>query len=239
MEPVQDPRDKKVPAAKVVSDKWFVRVDGEESFLRQKCEEMAKWNTTVLFHAVYHVGKRGENPHVHFIHMENKSIQKQSYDLIIKKRFNVVGGSYSTKPWDGQYEGAGTYLYHEADDSPVMASEGIEELHLVYMKEKGAEWRARITEVKKKASTTLVQRVTQHFTEMTESYARAGKAPPEIHKKKIWNALHAFCREDDVYYPGENLMKKYTTELLCKLGSQGAWESYTDESYDRVFFVRT
>ena len=237
MEGEPDPRDKKVPASKVVSDKWFVRVDGEESFLRQKCEEVAKWNSTVVFHAVFHVGGRGVNPHVHFIHMENKSVQKQSYDLVIKKRFNVVGTSYSTKPWDGKYDGAGSYLYHESNDSPVMGSAGLEEIHILSMKESATRWRAIVVEKKAQASVTLIDRTLQHFKEMTESYAQVGKVP-EISHKKIWRELHRIVREEKIYMPSTGIMRKYSIDILAKIGSQQCWENYVDAEYERAFFVR-
>jgi len=59
--------ERKVPASKVLSEKYFVRVDGEESFLRQKCGTMANYTNVLWFHALYHTGSKNENPHCHYI----------------------------------------------------------------------------------------------------------------------------------------------------------------------------
>jgi len=223
-----DPRDKKVPASKVVSNQWFVRIDGEESFLRQQCEAMAKELSTTIFHAVYHVGARGENPHVHFIHMHVKPVQKQSYDLIIKKRFNVAGTSYSTKVWDGLYEGAGSYLYHESNDSPVMGSAGLEEIHINAMKEHATKWRAIIVEKKKKASVGLVQHGLEYFSE----------SPPD-NLYQVWLEMHRIQRREAIYYPGPHVMKKFTIEVYSKVCTEYQWDLYAAEEFERVFFTKS
>ena len=150
--PSQQPT-KRVSAAKTQSERWFVRVDGEENFLRQRCVELGLWNQTRTLHAIFHKGGKGENPHVHFIHTYEKLLQKQTYDLKIKQLFGVVGTSYSTKVWDGEFKGAGSYLYHEEEEgkpAPVFATKGIEQIHIDAMREHAAEWRKIIVEKRPK-----------------------------------------------------------------------------------------
>lgn len=222
---------KKTPASKVLSDKWFVRVDGEESFLRQQCGVLSQWVATVSLHAVYHTGSRKENPHVHFIHSYDKLIQKQSYDIKIKNLFGVAGTMYSTKPWDGELNGAGSYLYHEDDTdnpSPVLASKGFEEIHVEAMKAYALQWRAIVVEKKQKASQTLVMRALEHF-EDHDSKSHGTNA------RDIWNFMYHLVRNDEAYNPGEHIMKKYVVEVLAKRGSQSAWNQYVSQAFERAF----
>jgi hypothetical protein len=220
----------KVPKSKVVSDKWFVRVNGEESFLRQKCGELQQWATTVLIHAVFHMGSTREKPHVHIIHSLDKSLQNQSYSLKIKELFNTSGTGYSATEWDGKYEGAGSYLYHEAHDdgdyalAPVLCSKGITELHVNQMIEYSKVIKKLVEEKKKKASHTIVERCLEHFEEGDKPTART-----------IWEYIFYLIRNGDVYNPGQHHLTKYAAEVLQKRGSDSAWNSYRDAMFDRAF----
>jgi len=221
--------ERKVQASKVVSDKWFVRVDGEESFLRQKCETMANYTNVLLFHALYHTGSlTKENPHAHYIVSLNKPIQKQSYDIKVKELFNVTGTSYSTKPWDGQFEGAGSYLYHELLEKnqiiPELASKGVSDDNVREMMDFAIKWNEIKVEKKAKASMTLTKKALEHFG--TSEYATL---------KEIWEFLHHCVRTEGVYHPGENLMRKYTIEVFSKVSRPTAWTYYVNSAFDRAF----
>jgi len=217
----------KTPASKIESERWFVRITAEESFLRQKCVELGQWNSTITLHAVFHKGGKGENPHVHFIHTYDKPIQKQSYDLKIKKLFGVVGTAYSTKPWDGAFNGAGSYLYHEEDDenpAPVFASKGIEQIHIEAMKQYAAEWRAIVVEKKAKASMKLVERALEYF-----------ENGDKVTLEQIWYYFWALIRNGECYNPGEHHLRKYAIEVLAKHGSDRAWDGFVADSFLRAF----
>ena len=68
--------------------------------------------------------------------------------------------------WDGEFKGAGSYLYHEEEEgkpAPVFATKGIEQIHIDAMREHAAEWRKIIVEKKAKASMKLVERALEHL----------------------------------------------------------------------------
>jgi len=234
--------EKKVPASRVVSDKWFVRVDGEKEFLRQKCLDMAKSSENATIHAVFHTGSKKENPHIHYIISREKHIQKQAFDNSVKKLFGVAGTQYSTKPWDGEYKGAGSYLYHEEDEenpADVLVSKGITEIHVTTMRDHAKEWRATVQEKKAKASVTLVQKALEYFGKTVEVDEDGnGKAEAYIRKpttKHIWNYMMGLCRAGENYFPGETIMRKYTVEVLMAVGEDESWNTYVSDSYDRAF----
>jgi len=218
----------KTPASKVASERWFVRIDGEKSFLRQKCEELRNWNNTVCLHAMFHTGSKKENPHVHFIHTYNKSIQKQAYALKIKALFGVVGSSYSIAVWDGEFDGAGSYLYHEEEDidnpTEVFATKGFEAIHIEAMKEYARKWRAIIIEKKAKASMTMVARAMEHFE---------GDQPPTLFE--IWQFFWHLIRNGECYNPGEHHLRKYAIEVFAKYGRDCSWNTFVHNSFDRAF----
>lgn len=222
------PNVKHLPAAKQTSERWFVRVDGEETFLRQKCEELGGWHATVNLHAVFHKGKKGENPHVHFITTYIKSLQKQAYDLHIKKLFGCVGTSYSTKPWDGEFNGAGSYLYHEEEDidnpTQVFATKGFEEIHINSMKEYAKEWREQVNAKKQKASLKLEERAMEHFTAADE---------PKLYD--IWEFMWALIRKGECYNPGDHHLRKYALAVFAKYGTEEDWNTFVSNSFDRAF----
>jgi len=222
----------KVPASRQVSDKWFVRVDGEKEFLRQKCLDMAKSSENATIHAVFHTGSKKENPHIHYILSRDKAIQKQAFDNSVKKLFGVAGTQYSTKPWDGEYKGAGSYLYHEEDEetpADVFVSKGITEIHVTTMREHAKEWRATVQEKKAKASVTLVQKAIAHFNVSDGT---------RVSLERIWVFMMDKVRAGENYFPGENIMRKYAIEVLIAIGDKSYWDQYVQDSFARAFPTR-
>ena len=116
-----------VKAAKSLRSRyWFVRSDGAEEFLRQKCGELSRWIDVEAVLAVYHVGGSKENPHCHAVIQLGSEPQKQSFDKRIKGLFGIEKRSqYSTKVWDGLRDaGAASYMFHEAEARVLVSKDG-------------------------------------------------------------------------------------------------------------------
>jgi len=228
---------KRTPASKVVSERWFVRIDGEKSFLRRKCEELGLWQNTVSLHALFHTGGKGENPHVHYIHTYAKPIQKQAYVLKVKELFGVVGSSYACSPWDGNFDGAGSYLYHEEEDidnpTEVFATKGFEAIHIEAMKEAAHKWRSIILEKKAKASMRLEERAFEHFGQNV-SIGLDGEQE-QVTLRDIWIYMWHLIRNGECYNPGDHHIRKYALAVFAKYGSDDGWNQFVDESFDRAF----
>lgn len=220
---IEDPKQ-----TRVVSDKWFVRVDGRESFLRQKCGELSSWIDVQVCHGVFHAGKSKENPHVHIIIMMLSTLQKQSFDVRIKKLFEITQRSeYSTKAWDGAYgEGAGSYLYHEGDDSPVLCSKGLTELHVNGFKEANASVQRVVAINKEKANTKLIDLAMVEFHETEWSYAM---------EEDIFTYMLNRIKKGDNYHPGDFRLKTFVQEVHLRLLPQSKFAEFAHYRYNKMF----
>jgi len=215
---------------RVTSDKWFVRVDGELLFLRQKCGELSQWIDTHSCHGVFHVGATTkENPHAHIIMSMTSVLQKQSFDVRIKKLFEIQSrNAYSTKPWDGRYEGetAGSYLYHEGNDSPVLCNKGFTELHINAFKEANALVQKVVKANKEKANTKLIGKALEAFK----------NAPFNNELEcEVFTYMLKECRDGANYYPGDFQIKKFVQEVCMKLCPGNQFEEYAFQKYRDLF----
>jgi len=214
---------------RVVSDKWFVRVDGPESFLRQKCEELSRWIDTQSCHGVYHAGaSKKENPHTHIIMTMLSTLQKQSFDIRIKKLFEVDNrNGYSTKAWDGNLgEGAGSYLYHESDDSPVLCNKGFTELHIVEFKRANASVQRVVALNKEKANTKLIDLAMEEFKDSEWSYAL---------EEDIFNYMLYRIKNGDNYHPGDFRLKTFVQEVHLRLLPKSKFQEFAHYRYQKMF----
>lgn len=218
------------PAVRVVSDKWFVRVDGPETFLRQKCRELQNWIDVQVCHGIYHAGKSvKENPHAHVIMTMTTVLQKQSFDIRIKKLFEIVRGvDYSTKLWDGNYgEGAGSYLYHEGEDSPVLCSKGITDLQIEEFKKANASVQRMVALNKEKAGNKLVEQALEHFKLDTWT--------SESMEYDIFRFMFKRVSEGTNHHPGDSRLKMFVQEVHARLCPANRFEDFAYSRYEKMF----
>lgn len=194
---------------------WFVRLDGAEEFLRQKCGELASQMDVKAVLAVYHVGDSKENPHIHACIELTSEPQKQSFDVRIKKLFGVEKRSqYSTKVWDGIRDaGAGSYMFHESEAKIVCRKDWSED-DLESAKKHCAAVQKVVAMNRERASAKLVDRALQQF---------AGAKPSRL---EILRYMLTECRDGGAYYPGTFRLKAFVEEVQLKL---------TDKNDFRVF----
>lgn len=203
---------------RVVSRQWFVRSDGSEEFLRQKCGELATWIDVKAVLAVYHVGSSKENPHCHAVIELTSELQKQSFDVRIKKVFGIEKRSqYATKIWDGVRDaGASSYMFHESD-APILVRKGWSDDDLAQAKASCAAVQKVVAMNKERASTKLVDKAIEHF----------GKASPSRGEILRWMLLE--CRDGGSYYPGAFMLKKYVEEVQLKLTDKADFEFFASD----------
>ena len=104
------------------------------------------------------------------------------------------------------------------------------EIHITTMRDYAKEWRAKVVEKKAKASVTLVQKAIEHFNNLKD-----GSYESRPTTKNIWKFMMDKCRTEENYFPGENIMRKYTIEVLIAVGEEESWDLYVRDSYDRAF----
>lgn len=207
-------------AAKSVRSKfWFVRVDGPESFLRQKCEDLSRCLDTMAMLSGFHKGHTKENPHCHFVIEISAEIQKQSFDIRIKKLFEIEtsrknASSWSSEPWDGERgAGACSYLYHEKD-VVILVNKGFTQVEMDVAKAACEAVQKVVAVNKEKASMKLVDRALEEFS--GKVYCRTDILAFMVHA----------CRKGDHYWPGSYMIKKYVEEVEIKLleSEEGVWD---------------
>lgn len=224
------------PAKSVRSAHWFCRMDGTKEALTVKCAELETapaWIDVVRWLAVYHTGRRGENPHIHFIMEINGAIQKQSFDVRAKKYFDIKSKSdYSTKPWDGNLEGAGSYLFSDKDHE-ILASKGIHEAEIVEMQIHNDKVQEIVVENKKRASGKLVDKALEWWAkEHSDKSYVAGR-----HQMLVFRYIMTQIRDGHNWHPGMFQIKKYCEEISIKLCDPNHWADYVELQYNNLFRI--
>lgn len=224
------------PAKSVRSTHWFCRFDGTKEVLTTKCAELESavaWIDVIRWLAVYHTGKRGENPHIHFIMELNGAIQKQSFDVRAKKYFDIEKKSdYSTKPWDGNLAGAGSYLFSDKDHE-ILRNKGFTEAELTEMREANDKVQEIVVENKKRASGKLVDKAMEWWSkEYPDKQFRSGSD-----QLRVFRYMLTQIRDGQNWHPGMFQIKKYVEEVTIKLCSDSHWSEYVELQFNQLFRV--
>jgi len=210
------------------SDKWFIRVDGPKEFLAEKVVTLSI-NCKLLL-AVFHTGEKGDNPHCHILCHTEGELQKQSWDVKLKKLFGVSGNGYASKPWDGRLieEGAGTYLFHESVDSPILLRKGVTDEEIQRLKELSLIINKVIQANKEKAETKIPGKV-------IDTWITLGK--PVWHDQSLVRVICQMAQQGECYLPKTDWQwKAYIEE--CKLRmcqTPKDFDYFVSATYSRLF----
>lgn len=193
------------------SNQWFVRVDGAQSFLAQKCSELAQNIDVEEMLAAYHVGAKKENPHCHFVIKLKSDPQKQSFAIRIKKLFEVKDRNYALEVWDGAHGlGAVSYLYHE-DTAEILVNKGFSEQDLADARKANEAVQRVVSINKEKAATKLPDKLYEHFKEMKG-----------VTRVEVLHELIKRCRAGEHYRPMDHQIKQFVEEVMMRLISSDA-----------------
>jgi len=142
------------------SHTYFCRITIPHASLDEPLKLLSAWVDVSKILLAAHKGAKDENEHIHFCITLTKTIQKQSFDVRIKKTFNLlVGGNeeFSTKVWDESPD-ALSYLFHEKD-AKILVNKGYTDKDLDFYREAN-ERVQKIIEVNKSAGPAKsVQRI--------------------------------------------------------------------------------
>lgn len=216
-----------VAAKSVRSKLWFVRLDGPEEHLRQKCGDLSRSLDTVAMIAAFHKGKRGEHPHCHMCIETQSEIQKQSFADRLKKMFGITERSqYALDVWDGNRgQGAVSYLFHEAEEV-ILANKGFSDQEIVDARKANQAVQAMVSVNKEKASVKLVERALDHFR---GSVYRSG-LKVEIFK---WMALE--CKEGRHHFPGWPLIRRFADEVELACVDADEMDVFIERMYKQLW----
>lgn len=204
------------------STKWFVRVDVNRVGGIACAGVMEQWIDLKRLLMAHHMGEKGENPHVHFVIELASEIQKQSFDVRLKKVFTVETRSqYSSKIWDGRDECC-SYLFHECDDC-IVHNKGFTEDEINRFRALNKSVQNVIAVNKDKASCRAPERAIAHF----------GTSDPSRREVLEWFLLE--IKQGRMYEPGDWQMAKYVEEVVMKCTADDNWSWYVDSRYKKIF----
>lgn len=198
-----------VAAKSVKSKLWFMRLDGPEEHLRQKCGELSRSLDTVAMLAAFHKGKRGENPHCHVCIEISSEVQKQSFAVRMKSLFGITQKSqYALDVWDGNRgKGAVSYLFHE-EDEVILCRKSFTDEELDDAREANAAVQAVVNVNKEKASVKLVERALAEFE---------GAVYTVDLKFRVLRWMLGEIKQGKHYHPGSFMLKKYVEEVEIRI----------------------
>lgn len=186
------------------SDKWFVRVDGNQEFLVEKLKKLSECLDTKALIAAYHLGEKQDNPHCHFA-IECGSTQKQSFAKRMKALFGIEKRSqYAVDVWDGnRVAGAVAYLFHESA-AKIITNVGFTDEELTLAKQACEATQKVVNVNKQKASGKLVEKALEQFKNQ------------EVDRSDILLYMLKEIRDGGAYYPGEYRLKSFVEEVMVK-----------------------
>lgn len=205
------------------STMWFVRVT------KSHAESIDLVNSFVMMRSpdrllcIGHVGDKTEKEHIHMALKLQKSCQKQSVDVAIKKLFAVSGADYSSKVWDGR-EDACSYMFHD-DNYKLICSKGFTTEDLERFKAAHAKV-AEVVEInKERGAKRVVDRVVKYY--------RDQQCIPT--RERICGHFLRMIRDGEMYEPGDYGLKKYVEEVLCKVQTDDTWGIYAADRINRLY----
>lgn len=207
---------------------WFVRVDGPRSFLEDKCKLMFQWIDVTHILAVYHEGGRKENPHCHILVKLKTVLQKQSFDVRIKKTFEIVKRSdYSTKVWDGNPgHGAGSYLFHE-ESAVIIYNKHFTEEEIKAFQDANEIVQKVVKVNNERASNKLIDKALIQFQDWSWNADKI--------EKDIFMYMMKCIHLNENYHPGDFMLKRYVQEVCIRLCPADDFENYASRQYWKLF----
>lgn len=189
---------------------------------------MFQWIDVTHVLAAYHEGKKTENPHCHIILKMASVLQKQSFDVRIKKLFEIVKrADYSTKDWDGNLGfGAGSYLFSDPA-SEIIACKGFTEEDVKVCSDAHEAFK-EVNEVnKERASTKLIDKALVEF--------EGSDWNPDTLQRQVFTYMLKCIKDNENYHPNDFNLKRYTQEVCVRLCPTDKFNDFADRYYWRIF----
>ena len=190
------------------SSLWFVRITAPHAFLLPKLKEFSNQIDCKRMLAMLHIGDSKENPHCHFTIEMTSTLQKQSFDVRLKKHFDITAKTeYSSKVWDGTDQ-PNIYMYHEEGDAVV--AKGYSSLELDTFKKSSQIITKQVEYTKEKSSNKLLDKLMADINSDTTLQEIVELALDKIHSS-------------ETYHPGDFRLKAICTDAYIKSRRKEDW----------------
>lgn len=203
---------------------WFVRVDYPLAELPDKLRIVTGWVDLVKMLSLHHQGEKKDNPHFHAVIELSSEIQKQSFDVRLKKIFSVKGSQYSSKVCDGADE-ACSYMFHE-ENAPILVNKGHTAADILRYVALNKSVQKVVDINSKKASCRIPERVIAAIRE-------SGKKSWTI--REIYDWVIGEIRMGNIYHPGDFRLKSLIQESYIRTADSPQFAKYSESAFRDLF----
>jgi len=196
------------------SNSFFCRISYQHSELEGPMNALAAWVDMAKVIVATHKGDTKENEHVHMCIELTTTIQKQSFDVRLKKLFNLAGGNkdFSTKVWDKSLD-ACSYLFHEPD-AQVVLNRGHTDDDIALYKRMNERVQTIVKQNKEAGANKSINRIIE-------------LVGVDCTHDAILHAIHDDVRAGKMYHPGFRLVAM-VEEVYIKTRSDASYERFKE-----------
>lgn len=201
------------------------RVTAPWEFSKEKLRKLPEWIDYTRHCVGFHKGDKTGLEHIHVVCELKSELQKQSFDVRVKKLFALESGgnkSYSSKIWDGKLE-AISYLYHDKKGYVDIQHMGLtqEEAERVIVLD--TVYTEIVENNKARASGKCVDKV-------LEEIGRSGK---QWSHREVVRRILIGVRKCEWHAPGPFQLEKFVDEIILRQGTDEESEQNISFYVDR------
>lgn len=196
------------------SNSFFCRISYQHAELEGPLNALAAWVDMAKVIVATHKGDKEDNEHIHMCIELSTTIQKQSFDVRLKKLFNLAGGNkdFSTKIWDKSLD-ACSYLFHEPD-AVVVLNRGHTDEDIALYKRMNERVQTIVKQNKEAGANKSINRIIE-------------LVGIDCTHDQILHAIHDDVRAGKMYHPGFRLVAM-VEEIYIKTRSDTSYERFKE-----------
>lgn len=206
------------------SKTWAFRVTAPWEHCELKVRKLPEWIDYSRHCVGYHKGDKTGLEHIHVVCELKSELQKQSFDVRVKKLFGIEGGNktYSSKIWDGKLE-AISYLYHDRHGRVDIDPMGFSESEIQQIQTLDRVYTQIVEENKTRASGKCVDRILEEIQDSGKQWSI----------REIARRILVGVRKMEWHAPGQFQMEKLVDEINLRQGSDDNFDENVAFYLDR------
>lgn len=196
------------------ANSFFCRISYQHAELQGPLNALAAWVDMAKVIVATHKGDTKEHEHIHMCVELTTTIQKQSFDVRLKKLFNLAGGNkdFSTKIWDKSLD-ACSYLFHEPD-AEIVLNRGHTDDDIALYKRMNERVQTIVKQNKEAGANKSINRIIE-------------LVGIDCTHDDILHAIHDDIRAGKMYHPGFRLVAM-VEEVYIKTRSDTSYERFKE-----------
>jgi len=169
------------------------------------------------FVRVHHTGRKGNNPHYHFVLTCDYKIPALRMEL--NKHFTLAKGNthLSIKNWDGNLK-AVAYLFHEGTDVDMVREFSDEEISQAKLINDATQER-----IKKNAPAKIVEDATLHFIQARNFSPR---------RKEIFDYIYDRLRQNGDWLPNKFQFERWELRIQANVRPDQEWRTMKENLFE-------